>query len=400
MKPIQVVTIGKITPLFKGEEKAERIELINLEENGFDLVCGKDMYEVGQKAIFIQPDYNVSDISLFDSYIRPGGDESKSMLGNVGGKPRRIRAKKFNFHTGDNEPVYSNGILLRVGEVAEYLGVSKATVVMSSEDDLAESLGIVKYEEPENNSGGNVHSSGSAPFPSGIYKTDEDNIKNQWGRLENRIGYPVTLVGTTKVDGSSVSLIIKDGVGHICSRNLGKKLEIKKVVGRRRRNFIERLLFWTKPDLNIYELVPNDYDDFVKYGRPYLDAMFAVDLDNIVLRGELNGGSMKGSGNKNNPAAKEPVNIKFFGVDFIENGIAIPQNYFVLDSLCNFIRYNLKIEIETVPLLFEQRFYNQEEIEEKCKNIFKDNMIEGVVLRNLESTFSAKYMNDLYDSKK
>jgi len=36
MTVVQIVTIKAKIPLFKGEEKAERIELIQLEENGFD----------------------------------------------------------------------------------------------------------------------------------------------------------------------------------------------------------------------------------------------------------------------------------------------------------------------------------------------------------------------------
>ena len=94
---VQLITIKEKVPLFKGDEKAERIELIQLEENGFELVSQKDLYQIGDKAIYIQPDYCVSDIPLFEDFIKPNGDESKSYLGKVGGLPRRIRAKKFNF---------------------------------------------------------------------------------------------------------------------------------------------------------------------------------------------------------------------------------------------------------------------------------------------------------------
>ena len=37
MNAVQIVTIKNKIPLFKGNDKAERIELIQLEENGFDL---------------------------------------------------------------------------------------------------------------------------------------------------------------------------------------------------------------------------------------------------------------------------------------------------------------------------------------------------------------------------
>ena len=64
-KVVSIVTIKSTKDLFKGDEKAERIELIELEELGFNLVAGKGLYEVGDKAVYIQPDYNLSDISLF-----------------------------------------------------------------------------------------------------------------------------------------------------------------------------------------------------------------------------------------------------------------------------------------------------------------------------------------------
>ena len=122
MSAVQIVTIKNKIPLFKGEEQANAIELIELEEVGYELVANKTLYQIGDKAVLIQPDYNLSDISLFDSFIRPNGDESKSMLGKVGGQARRIRAKKFNLSKVPNgDPVYSNGILLPLSEVITYL---------------------------------------------------------------------------------------------------------------------------------------------------------------------------------------------------------------------------------------------------------------------------------------
>ena len=155
MNPVSIVTVKSKIPLYKGEEAANAIELIELEEVGYELVAQKDLYQVGDKAILVQPDYNVSDIPLFESYIRPRGDESKSMLGKVDGLPRRIRAKKFTLSKEPNgDPVYSNGILLPYYEVQEYLYHSnnikhKDTYLEDIEEKLSEVLNITKYEEPE-----------------------------------------------------------------------------------------------------------------------------------------------------------------------------------------------------------------------------------------------------------
>ena len=92
MKPVQIVTIKAKFPLYKKEELASRVELITLEENGFEIVVQKDLYKEGDSAVYIQPDYCLSDTPLFSSFIAPDGDESKSLLGKVGGRTRRIRA--------------------------------------------------------------------------------------------------------------------------------------------------------------------------------------------------------------------------------------------------------------------------------------------------------------------
>jgi len=388
---VTVVTIKQKSPLFKDGQPAERIELIELEENGFTLVSQKDLYQVGDKAVYIQPDFNLSDIPLFESFLRPNGDVTKSMLGKVEGVPLRIRAKKFNFsREGSIDPVYSNGILLPYNEVSKYLNTSKKL----EDQDLTFLLGITKWEEPEVKDKAGNKVGGARVFPEGLYKTDETNINNLWGHIENKIGYPITLVGTEKVDGSSITIGVKNGKGFICSRNQQLDLMVKKHVGRREKTLLEKISFWTKPNLNLYEEVEND-SDFIKYGRPYLEQLLDQKEYNLILRGELNGKTLKGSGNKLNPSSKEENNIKFFGADECnENGIAEKMNY--EDFTLTMKYYNF----HTVKEVFHKEFNSRQEIEQECEEYFKQNMIEGIVLRTLDSKFSAKYMSNRYDEKK
>ena len=113
MKPVQIVTIKAKIPLYKKEDLASKVELIALEETGFEIVAQKDLYNIGDRAVYIQPDYCLSEIPIFSSFIAPDGNEDRSLLGKVGGKPRRIRAKSFNLSKVPNgEKLYSNGILL------------------------------------------------------------------------------------------------------------------------------------------------------------------------------------------------------------------------------------------------------------------------------------------------
>lgn len=403
MNPVSIVTIKNKIPLYKGDEQANSIEVIELEEVGFELVANKTLYQVGDKAVYIQPDYCVSDIPLFESFIRPNGDESKSMLGKVEGKPRRIRAKKFTLSKEPNgDPVYSNGILLPLLEVENYCKNNKKgwhNSVHWINNSLYKELEITKYEEPDPVSKSGLRSGQTeSKFPEGIYKTDEENINNLWNHIENKIGYPVTLVGTEKVDGSSITIGVTPKIpeGFICSRNLRKKLTIKKIVGQRDMTFWETIKFFfgKNIDTNIYEEVEND-DDFVKYGKPYLDLLINSGETNLIFRGELNGGKLKGSGNKNNPASKEQPNIKIFGLDKInEYGEAEKVPYLLFKTECE------KAGIPLVKEVFVKEFSSKEELLAECNNYFKTNMIEGIVVRTLDSKFSAKVMNLEYDSKK
>jgi len=389
MQPVEIVKIKNKIPLFKKDEPVNAIEVIHLEELGFELVAQKDLYQIGDKAVYIQPNYCLSDIKLFESFIRPDGQEHKSMLGKVNGLPRRIRAKKFNLSKEPNgEPVYSNGILLPYNEVERYLGIYSTDL---GSFDLTNKLHITKYEEPEILSKGGLNANGGLPFPSNLYKTDEENIHNCWSKLQ----FPLHLVGTEKIDGSLITIGITPEFpeGFICSRNLRKPFQIKKHIGRRSKTLLETLMFWTKPNLNLYELRDSD-DDFVINGLPYLEQH---KYNQIILRGELNGGKLKGSGNKNNPASKEQTNIKFFGLDEIDtsSGHFIKSSYSNFEIMCDEILF-----IPRVKTVFNQVINSREELENICNNYFKKNMIEGIVVRNLNSTISCKFMNLEYDSKK
>ena len=164
---VSIVTVKNKIPLYKGDEQANSIEAIELEEVGFELVANKTLYQIGDRAVYIQPDYCVSDIPLFESFIRPNGNESKSMLGKVDGLPRRIRAKKFTLSKEPNgDPVYSNGILLPYDDVCNCLTkINKKETVYLHNLDLTNLLGISKYEEPEPGAQGIKNGQTAGVFP-------------------------------------------------------------------------------------------------------------------------------------------------------------------------------------------------------------------------------------------
>lgn len=388
MEPVSILTVKAKLPLYKGEELATRVELIQLEEVGFEIVSQKDLYEVGDKAVYIQPDYNLSDLPIFLDFIAPKGSTSNSLLGKVDGIPKRIRARKFNLHRGDGVVIYSNGILLPISEVKEEIG----DIVFSC--DLTKELGITKYEEPEPSS--NMKQSTGLKFPSFLYRTDETNINMLYGHIENQLTYPIILIGTQKIDGSSITIGVTDEFpeGFICSRNMRIPFTYKKVTGRRNKTLLEKLMFWTNPDLRIVEEFNNE-SIFLQIGRPYLNALLAKGKNNVVLRGELNGSGCKGSGNKLNPSKGEANNIKFFNIDTKEcDGQYRKLPYYSYTAFCR------EFNFQTVPFIFEKTFNSKQEIIDTCEAYFKDHLIEGIVLRTPDSKFSTKYMNNYYDSKK
>ena len=59
-----------------------------------------------------------------------------------------------------------------------------------------------------------------------------------------------------------------------------------------------------------------------------------------------------------------------------------------------------QLNLPTTKEVFNKEFNSFEEIINECNGYFKTNMIEGIVVRSLDSKFSAKVMNLEYDSKK
>lgn len=402
-KIVSIVEISTKTNLYKDGVVADRIEMVNCNEHGFNLVAQKDLYQIGDKAVYIQPDYCLSDHVLFKSFTEPNGDPKKSRLG----KQNRIRAIKFNFTVDltSVDPVYSVGILLPFNEVRNVLNISDDEMLTV---DLAEMLGVYKYEEPDT-----MHSGmAKGELPAGMYSTDEVNIEN----VLDRLTFPVQLIGTLKADGSSITIYHKNIENEgICSRNLEKKLEQKQVVGyinergeKLRRHYDRETstkgwfnettneFFIDVPD-NYSEILEDIRDSFVENGLPILEKLRNYCIENnrqLALRGELYGEGLKGSGNKNNPHSKLKQGIAFYGLDDYSSGYTRKLPSSDLFDLC------VELDLKHVDVIFNKVFSTLDELRAECLNYFKDNLVEGIVVKTIDSRFSAKYMNLEYDSKK
>ena len=429
MKSVEVVKISKFIPVYKDGIEAEKIQVVNFDfsdgsECGYNVIVGKVLYNLGDSAIYIQPDYCISDLPIFDSFIRPGGDETKCRLG----KGFRIRALKFNFSLdGSSDPIYSFGILMPLSEVKTFLKDDY------NEENLVDLLGVSKYEEPEK--GGSGMTAGD--LPSFMYATDESNIFNIKSHVKRVIESGQELGITTKVDGSSASVFFKkendEWIYGVCSRNQLKKNEqfyIDKYVdsdGKEFHKYVKRYedgstdKGWLNDDTNTFykeneieniigmKIIKREVKDswielatnsgLIEKGLEYCKK-YNVEL---VARGEINGSGLKGSGCKNNPDAKNKQNLKLFGLDSLETGYSVRQHY---GNEHNLKKFSEEIGVNYTEHVKVVKPTDFDDLIRICEDIFKDEkskgrLIEGVVIRTLYSNdLSCKFLSAEYDSKK
>lgn len=373
INPVEIVTITAKFSLFKKSngEPATSIELINFSfsnggECGFNVISQKNLYSIGDSAIYIQPDYCVPETKLFSSFHAPYDDPNKSKLGKNG----RIRAIKFNFNLeNSSDIIYSNGILLPLSEAN----------IPDNTEDLAEFLSITKYEEPERFGNGDA----KGGFPSFLYRTDEENAANLKSHI-NRILEAGEKIGwTLKIDGSSFTQYYKEGVDGwitgICSRTMEKKIP-------------EDLSLTSDRWINM-SVSSGLYEKGMKYC-----------LDNgkeLVFRGEIYGeGITKGSGNKLNPHSNMKSNLVIFGIDDLSSGFATKLLPAEVEVICHFADIQYLGTVEIFPKNYEELVSMTNVIFENYKRD-KGWTIEGLVIRTLDSNnLSVKVMNNSYDAKK
>jgi RNA ligase (TIGR02306 family) len=423
VKVVEIVTISKLVPVFKEGAEANAIQVAKFNfdnggECGFNVIAQKGLYEEGSKAIYIQPDYCLSENELFNSFIAPGGETKKSRLG----KQNRIRAIKFNFSfEGSTDPIYSNGILMPLEEVEKFLGKQ-----ITEETDLAEELGVTKYEEPETAGSGLI----AGEFPSFMYKTDEENINNIVDHVKKIISAGQELGITIKRDGSSHTTYFKvvddEYKSGVCSRGQEKKMDQTFVTDYidadenvYHRYFDQETqtkgwfsdttsLFKTDDEVVDFKAVTKEIkDSWVELAKSSgllengLEYCKAHGLQ-LAFRGEIIGQGLKGSGNKVNPDANDKQKLVLFGIDDLSEGFAKRINYSSVHNLRD-VANAFGIEFTESVIVKPNTF---EELVAICEDIFrtekeKGKIIEGVVVRTMYSNnLSCKVMNAEYDSKK
>jgi hypothetical protein len=439
IKAVEIVTITKLIPIFKEGQEANAIQVAKFSfedggECGFNVIAQRGLYEIGSKAVYIQPDFCLTENELFSSFISPGGNPNKSRLG----KQNRVRAIKFNFSfEGSIDPIYSNGILMPLEEVEKFISNKNDNYCFYSDlpspsayadFDLVEELGVTKYEEPE--VGGSGLSEGD--FPSFMYKTDEQNINNIVDYVKKIIAEGQNEFGISiKRDGSSHTTYFKkegdDYKSGVCSRSQEKKLEQQIAVAYNSVNGDKYRKHYDKESstkgwiceatnhfvtdeyavenlLPVMELVKDSWVELAK-SSGLLEKGLAYCKEyglELAFRGEIIGQGLKGSGNKLNPDSKEKQKLVLFGIDDLSEGYSKRINYSSPHNLRDVAKI---IGVEYTPV-YTAKFNTYESLCEYCDGLIakekaEGRVIEGVVIRTMyTNVLSCKYMNNHYDSNK
>jgi len=218
--------------------------------------------------------------------------------------------------------------------------------------EVTEMLNIVKYEPPvPAQLAGQV----KGLFPSFLKKTDEERIQNltrEFEEYKNEVFYV-----TEKLDGSSVTYYVKDGVFGVCSRNL--------------------------------DLVESEGNSMWKFANTsgLKERLLALDR-NIAVQGEIIGEGIQG-----NPYKIIGQTVRLF------NGFDIDKyEYLSLDDLLKLSNF---LEVKTVPML-DLEFRLPDTIDEllsyaDSKSVLNEKFDrEGVVIRSHDRKISFKVISNKF----
>ncbi len=426
MKAVDLVRIDKIIPIYKNGETANAIEVARVQDMDgnsceFNIIIVKGIYKIGDEVIYIQPDYCIPDNDLFADYWRPFGDPKKSRLGKRG----RIRAVKFNLNfAGDENPIYSNGIILPKADADEF---------SNTEQELQEELSIVKYVAEEKNSQYAGLIKGDIPYF--LYKTDETRIELLKSHIDEVVFAEGLEIGATiKRDGSSTTIYVKKDsetdeiIKGICTRTQEKE-PIQEIVDtyksdngvilRKGFNKPKLMKGWFDDSLDIFYTIdePEEkgFEKIMKQlsdawvdtvnKHSYLDKLEEYCRKNdlqLALRGELIGvGASKGSGNKLNPDSTAEAKIIWFGVDDLSGGHAERIHYekkHNLKEVCEALGFEYTEEVFSGVFTYDQMIKASTDFFKQIKQE-TGKIIEGLVFRTkFNNKLSTKYINPEYDA--
>ena len=279
-----LATVRRVTSISPIPD-AHAIELVHV--GLWQVVAKKNEYNIGRLVVYLEVDSWVpaSLVPWLSRVDKEGVRHPRIFLGVPGERLRSIKLRK----------TLSQGLILSLEEC----GLKEPDV--KEGDNVTQELGILKWERPLP-----AQLSGKVKgyFPPFLRKTDQERIQNV---AEEMMVRDDMWEVTEKMDGSSMTVFIKDGSFGVCSRNL--------------------------------ELIEEPGNAFWKTARAYdLENVLREEGLNIALQGELVGPGIQSN-------HYNLVEFKFLVFDIYDID---RQEYYTPDSRMEFIHtYGL----QSVPLI-------------------------------------------------
>lgn len=186
--------IDELNPI----EGADAIECAVI--GGWKVVAQKGLYKVGDLAVYCEID------SWIPTEVAPFLSKGKEPREFEGVKGERLKTIKLRGQL-------SQGLLLPINEVC-----GNIDSVWFEGLDVSFPLGIIKWEKPMN---AQLAGMARGNFPSVIPKTDQERVQNLKAEIAGAAS--MTFEITEKLEGSSMTCYLIDGVFGVCSRNLDLK---------------------------------------------------------------------------------------------------------------------------------------------------------------------------------
>jgi RNA ligase (TIGR02306 family) len=344
----KLATIRKINDL-QPIEGADKIELATVD--GWKVVVTKGL-NIGDKIVYCEIDSFLPIKPEFE-FLRKSSYK-KLIDGTEGFRLKTIKLRGQ----------ISQGLCIPLNELPQLANNQIG-------DDVSEILGIIKYDPPIPAS---LSGLAKGNFPSFLRKTDEERVQNLAKEYQEYLKSGKKFYATEKLDGSSATFYLRDGVFGVCSRNL----ELKEEVYVPEYILCEDGVIRTKKQNSFWKVARElDIENKLKQ-LPF----------NACLQGELIGEGIQGN----------PYNIKGHSVRFFNLFNIDTYEYKPIYDLDNFCNEN---DLQTVPIVSIIDFSLPKTIDdllilaEGKSNLF-DCEREGLVIRDIGNTISFKVISNKF----
>jgi RNA ligase (TIGR02306 family) len=181
---------------------------------GWTCVVKKGEFKVGDLAVYLEID------SWVPTALAPFLSKGKEPRVYEGIQGERLRTVKLRGQLSQGlllpviNDVTGTYLMIYTDETGEY------SLSVAEGDDVSEALGIVKWEMPLN---AQLAGQAKGNYPTAIPKTDQERCQNLVTEIDQAITDKLQFEVTEKLEGSSMTVYLIDGVFGVCSRNLDLK---------------------------------------------------------------------------------------------------------------------------------------------------------------------------------